>query len=224
MNRVHPLSCGLGYAFLIETPEGLFLVDSGSPGQYEKVLAKMKQLGRSDLKFIWITHAHYDHFGSAAALGRLTGAKIAVHRADADCMINGRSLLGVPRNYGFIYFPGQQVVGRIRPLPKTPSDFALEDGDSLERFGLDATVLHTPGHTPGHSGLLLEGGIAFAGDLVTNSPRPGLQALLATDWSRMPGSLAKLQAAKPDWVYTGHSGKAMSGEELQRIQPGSQYP
>ncbi len=217
-NHVYPISCGLGIAFLIETPHGLYLIDSGSPGQQDRILAKMNALGRRDLKLIWITHAHYDHYGSAAALRALTGALIGVHPADADSMIAGRSPTGSTRSYGFIYPIAQQVVGRIRPLPATPPDFVLDDGETLEQYGFNATVLFTPGHTPGHTCLLLEGGIAFAGDIISRSSGVRQQYLLATNWKQIPDSIARLQAVQPEWIYTGHSKYPISGEALLGIK------
>jgi glyoxylase-like metal-dependent hydrolase (beta-lactamase superfamily II) len=218
MLRIHPLSCGLGFAFLLEGTHGLFLIDSGSPGQQAVVLAKMKALGRNDLKMIWITHAHYDHYGSAAALRELTGAPIGVHAADADSLISGQSPLGTSRDLGFVFTLGLPLVNRLRPLPATPADFTLEDGDTLERFGLNASILHTPGHTPGHTCLLLPGKIAITGDLFGRNPRPRLQYLVATDWSQLPHSLARLRAAQPEWVYTSHSARPFSGSVLQKIR------
>jgi hydroxyacylglutathione hydrolase len=217
--HIHPLACGLGYAFLIELPHGLYLIDSGSPGEQDQVLAKMEELGRTDLKLIWITHAHYDHYGSAAALRELTGARIGVHPADAGSMITGQSPLGTTRHYGLFSRLGQMIVSRIWPLPPTSPDFTLDDGDTLERFGLNASVLHTPGHTPGHTCLLLPDGPAFAGDLIGRVPTTRLQHLLATDWGQLPGSLARLQAAQPEWTYTGHSGNPIPGRVLQEIRP-----
>ncbi|MEN6409243.1 MAG: MBL fold metallo-hydrolase, partial [Anaerolineaceae bacterium] len=133
--RIHPVSCGLGVGFLIETPHGMFLIDSGSPGEHGQVLGKMKELGRTDLKVIWITHAHYDHYGSATALRRATGARIGVHPADAASLVRGKSPLGTPHQYGFIYPIAQPVVKLFKPLPAAPPDFTLEDGETLERFG-----------------------------------------------------------------------------------------
>jgi hydroxyacylglutathione hydrolase len=129
MMRIHPLSCGLGLAFLIELPQGLFLCDSGSPGQQWRVLAKMKALGRNDLKAIWITHAHYDHYGSAAALRELTGALIGVHPADAEYLSSGQSPLGTPRSFGVLFQPSQALFMHIRPLPPASPDFTLVDGE-----------------------------------------------------------------------------------------------
>jgi hydroxyacylglutathione hydrolase len=218
--QIHRLSCGLGNAFLIDFPQGLLLIDSGSPGQHGRVLAKMKALGRRDLKVIWITHAHYDHYGSAKALRELTGAQIGVHPADAQYLEQGQSPLGTTRRYGFFLQLALPLVNRVKPLPATPPDFTLEDGETLEGFGLDATVLHTPGHTPGHTSLLLPEGIAFAGDLIAGVPKKRVQYLVATDWSQLPGSLARLQAVQPEWVYSGHSKQPMPGKVFQQIKAG----
>jgi hydroxyacylglutathione hydrolase len=45
-------------------------------------------------------------------------------------------------------------------------DELLEDGRSLSDFGLDATVLHLPGHTRGSIGILTRNGALFRGDLM----------------------------------------------------------
>ena len=217
MTHIHPLMCGFGYAFLLEDAQGLFLIDSGSPGQENVVLKKMKQLRRTDLKLIWITHAHYDHYGSAAALRTLTGAQIGVHPADASSLSLGQSPLGATRHQGFIFSLVLPLLERIWPLPATSPDFSLEDGETLERFGLNASVHHTPGHTPGHTCILLPDGTAFAGDLIGRSPWLGLQCLVATDWSQLPDSLTRFQAIHPQRAYTGHSPRPISGMTLQKI-------
>lgn len=215
--RIHTISTGFGLTFLLEYPHGLFLIDSGSPGMHGSVLREMRQVGRTDLRLIWITHAHYDHYGSAAVLREITGARIGVHPEDAGYMAGGKSPLGTARRYGFIYTPIQRFVSRIWPLPVTPADFTLTDGETLEKFGLNAIILHAPGHTPGHTCLVLEDGTAFAADLIARSPYPRLQDLLATDWNHLPASLARLQAARPQRVFTGHSRRPLTGHELQKI-------
>lgn len=216
MINIHPIRCGLAYAFLIEQENGLFLVDSGSPGQEESVLNQMDQLGRSDLKLIWITHAHYDHYGSAAKLRDITGAKIGIHARDAHSLANGQSPLGSTRRYGFIYPPAQKLLQFVKPLPETPADFTVQGDTALESFGINATILHTPGHTPGHTCFCIDGTV-IAGDLIGSFPKPGLQRLLATGWQQLPSSLKKVQSIHPDLVFAGHSETPIPGQEFMKI-------
>jgi hydroxyacylglutathione hydrolase len=216
--QVHGVYMGVARAYLIEVDDGLVLVDAGNPGYHQRVQQRMRALGRQDLKLIYITHAHLDHYGSAAALRRLTGAPIAIHAADGETMAQGRTPIGSGRGRGRIVQWLWPLLERHIRVSPAPADHLLKDGDSLRDFGLQATVLHTPGHTPGSSCLLVEGRIAFAGDLVTALGWPQVQHLYAADWSLIPGSLARLQAAGPAWVYTGHGRRPLSREQLIKLK------
>ena len=74
--QVHGLSLGMARAYLIEHQAGLVLVDAGSPGYEGRVLRRMRALERLDLEVIYITHAHLDHYGSAAALRAEGGEQV----------------------------------------------------------------------------------------------------------------------------------------------------
>ena len=212
--QIHPISCGLGYAFLIESAGGLVLVDCGSPHQEKKVLVAMDQLGRHDLKLIWITHAHYDHYGSAAALHAKTGAPVGVHPAEAEALRASRSDLGITHGIGHLFPLGLGIAKVFVPLPPVNPEVLLEDGASLMDYGLAAQVFHTPGHTSGHSSLWLEDGTLIIGDLIGQDSRARRQTLLATDWQALEESLARMQALKPRRVYSGHSPRAIPCEEF----------
>jgi hydroxyacylglutathione hydrolase len=221
--QIHSIPMGMARAYLIENGEGLVLVDAGLPRYEQSVLRRMRALGLDDLRLIFITHAHLDHYGSAAALRRLTGAPIAVHRADGDAMARGEVPIRSARGRGRLLLALLPLLEPLlRPEP-TPPDILLEDGDDLRAYGLDATVLHTPGHTPGSSCLIVnvnvEGQIAFAGDLLSTTGRPHVQRFFADDWSLILASLARLQALRPEWVYAGHGRRPLSGETLQCLSP-----
>lgn len=214
---VHTLSMGMSLAYLVEGTAGMILVDAGLPGDEAKVLRKMKSLGRDDLRLIFITHAHIDHYGSAAALRTLTGARIAIHRSDAEAMAGGETRLGTARGWGRlvgIFLPLLELIARPAP---TTADLLLEDGDSLRDFGLDAEVLHTPGHTLGSSCLLVEDGTTFVGDLVTTTRRPHIQQAFAEEWSLIPESVRRLQSRRPRLLYPGHGRRPASGDDLQEL-------
>jgi len=219
---VHTILMGTSSAYLLEGDAGLAMVDAGFPRQEQRVLRKMRALGREDLRLIFITHAHLDHYGSAAALRRRTGAPIAIHRADADAMARGETPLGKTRGRGRLTRLLLIAFGALlRPEP-TPPDILLSDGGNLRAYGLEATVLHAPGHTPGSSCLIVEERLAFAGDLLSTVGRPHVQRYYAHDWSLIPKSLARLQALKPERVYAGHGRHPLNGRTLQRLKaPGA---
>ncbi|MEJ2550388.1 MAG: MBL fold metallo-hydrolase, partial [Anaerolineales bacterium] len=166
------------------------------------------------LRLIFITHAHIDHYGSAAALRRATGAPIAIHHADVNTMAMGRSPLGDPRGMGRIVGAVMPLIERIVPLEPTEADIVLKDGDSLDDYGIDAYVLHTPGHTLGSSSLIVEGKYAFVGDLLSTYRKPHVQRLFAQDWSAIGQSLDRLEAGKPELIYSGHGKRPLTLQEL----------
>ncbi len=214
---IHTIPMRMSIAYLIESDAGLVLVDAGLRGEEKKVLERMRALDRGDLRLIFITHAHLDHYGSAGALRRITGAPIAVHHQDEEAMALGETLLGTARNMGRAVAAILPFVHPLlRPEP-VQADIILEGDDHLGIFGLDAVALHTPGHTAGSSCLLVEDQLAFTGDLVTNTAGPQLQRFFAQDWSQLSKSLAKLQAKAPARVYPGHGRNPLTASELQSI-------
>lgn len=210
---------GLGCAHLIAGARGWVVVDTGSPGSARSILRQIARLDGGDLALIYVTHAHFDHYGSAAALRDLTGAPIAIHHADAEAMARGDTPLGDVRGRGWLgrlALPLAQAI--LQPQP-TIADQTLHDGDDLRAFGLDAVVLHTPGHTPGSSSLIVADRLAFVGDLISTTIMPHAQRLYADDWSALAQSLARLKALHPAQVYAGHGRKPVDDRALQRLTP-----
>ena len=132
-------------------------------------------------------------------------------------MARGETHLGSVRGHGWLgklILPLVQAV--LRPEPTHP-DRLLAGGDDLRAFGLDAVVLHTPGHTPGSITLIVAGRLAFASDLVSTTFRPHPQVLYATDWAALAHSLERLKALHPAWIYAGHGRRPIGDEALQRM-------
>ena len=215
--RVHSIPTRLARSYLIESDAGLYLVDTGAPGSEDAVLRLMEKIGRDDLRLIYITHAHLDHYGSAAALRRITGAPVAIHRADADALARGETRLGEIRGWGRLMGAVKRLLEtRMKPEGVRP-DVLLDDGDRLDTWGLDAKVVHIPGHTHGSSCLLVEGRLAFVGDLLSTTGRLRAQRFFAEDWSQIPESLDRLKALGVEWVYAGHGRRHLSGEGLEKM-------
>lgn len=141
------------------------LIDTGTPGKSDRVLAALAQIGVQPLqvKRIVLTHHHLDHAGGVWELKKRTGAQLFAHPSDAD-YITGRRARRAPRGT-----PGKTIVGAFswtasRTLPAVGVDRAVNDGDRIGSL----TVVHTPGHTPGHI-CLQRGEFFFSGDLLQAS-------------------------------------------------------
>ena len=126
-------------SFLIVTPQGHILLDSGLVETVPQIQQNVVQLGfrLADVKVLINTHAHYDHAGGLALLKRLTGATLMASEADAALLAAGGK--GDP-NFGdrFAYEP-------------VKADRILRDGDKVELGGVTMTAHLTPGHTKGNT-------------------------------------------------------------------------
>lgn len=222
MLTIHPIRSRMANAYLIENENVLFLADACEPGRHAQILRTVNALGKP-LKLIFITHAHFDHYGSAGALRALSGAKIAIHQTDAEAMARGQTPIRSARGRGRLSRPFLPLVNRPHSRLGTQADLLLQDGSRLDDYGLPGQVLYTPGHTAGSACLLVEGGgsglLAFGGDLVIGGRHPHLQGLYADDWDQLARSLARLQAARPALVYPGHGRYPIPGDVLQKLAP-----
>ena len=107
---------------LIDTGDGLILIDTGYAATAYMLLDSIYRLGfkPDDIKYIVNTHWHWDHAESTADIAALSGAKTLIGRDDEE---NAKK-----------YFS---------------ADILIDDGDTLSLGNTTITFMHTPGHTKG---------------------------------------------------------------------------
>lgn len=209
-----PLGIVSAYVLLGRSP---VLVDAGPSGNARRILSRLQAAGinPSDLGLILLTHGHTDHFGSAAAVRELTGARIAIHPADAPSLRAGNDGAMVPT--GTLGRVAHRMIGRVT-VPAMEPDLMLEDGQTLAEFGIDGRVIATPGHTDGSVSVILSSGDVLVGDLVSGLIPPNRPTLpiFASDIGAVTESLRKVLAQNPKLVHTSHGGP-FSPTRVQRL-------
>ena len=214
MLTVHAIQLRMSSAYVIEMPAALVLVDAGSPGDARKLLTHLNAFEGKPLRLIYITHAHLDHYGAAAMVHQATNAPVAVHADDASALEKGETHLGQVRGRGRISAALMPMANWLFPVEPVTADLMLHDGQLLQEFGVPGYVLHTPGHTPGSTSFIVDGRLAFVGDLLSTNGKPRTQHLYANDWDDIERSLQRLNALDLEWLYPGHGRRPLSGEEF----------
>src|ERR1044072_2096090 len=131
-------------SFLITTPEGHILLDSGFAEPVPLIQANLKKLGFKieDVKILINSHAHYDHAGGLADLKELTGAKLMTSEADAELLANAGK--------------GDFQWGDDLSYKPVKADRVLRDNDKVELGGVTMIARLTPGHRKGSTTWMMQ--------------------------------------------------------------------
>ena len=165
--------------YLVLDGEGV-LIDSGYIHQdaVEKRLEYLKGLGSPRISYIILTHSHQDHMGGAEELKKATGARIMIHHEGADAA--------------------------NQAMENTRVDETFRGGDVVKVGGTELELVHTPGHTAGHTCVLKRDDRAlFTGDHILGTGTTAIDPELG-DMARYIRSLRKLQEYDISVLYPGH--------------------
>jgi metallo-beta-lactamase class B len=201
-------------SYLIATPQGHILIDTGTIEMHDGIVSGVEQLGYrvSDIRMLLASHAHFDHIAGHALMQRRTGAQVMAMAGDAEALEHGHDTSAL----GAIGWEPVHVSRR------------LKDGDTVTLGGSTLRAIHAPGHTQGATIWMTtveDGGrrynVAF---FTTTTPNPGVALF---DNPRHPNvvedarrTFRKLKAERePDIVLVGHP-QAMFASTLERLRTG----
>lgn len=216
---VHRLGSERVNFYLVEEAGRVTVIDAGLSGYWPEVEPGLQAIGRTldDIAAVVLTHAHSDHTGVVGHLHE-RGVPVHLHPADSELLRTGKEPwkregkilphLFAPRVWGFL---GHMVRnGALKP-PKIADPTPMADGDELELPGRPR-IVHTPGHSPGHCAIYLEGPkVLFTGDLIcTWHPLTGqvgpqiMPAAFNVSSDQCLESLARIELLDAAVVLPGH--------------------
>ncbi len=205
-------------SFLIVTPAGHLLLDTGFDDTVPIIQAGVEQLGfrLADIKFILSSHAHIDHVGGHARMKKLTGAQIVASAADARTIESGGE-------DDYIRWPKETIL-----YAPAKVDRIIGDGERLTLGGVTLVAHLTPGHTRGATTWAMEiddGGVkrqaVFFSSASINAGTRLLNNPLFPDYVReFEATFAKLRALPCDMFFAPHGGQFAMAEKMARLERG----
>lgn len=213
--------------FALSDPNGWTLIDAGIPFSASRIKSWAEENFGSAPRAIVLTHGHFDHVSAAKDLAASWNVPVYAHPLEFP-YLTGQEEYPAPN-----WAAGGGLQSLMSPMyPRGPVDLSSclralpAEGAELTLAELPGwTLLHTPGHTPGHVSFFRESdrtllvGDAFCTTKpesffdanITQPPElHGPPSYFTQDWTAAKASVRKLAALQPSTVATGH-GKPLSG-------------
>ena len=186
--------------YIVEDEESkeTMVIDPG--GEPEKIIDMLDTLGVNELKYIYLTHCHGDHFGGILELKNKKGGKVLIHRDDAEGLYN--------QAISLTYYIGMDDIN-------LEADSRVDDKDIIHLGNLEFKVIHTPGHTQGGTCLYCEEqAMLFSGDTLFKGTW-GRTDLPTSSFPDIIASITNKLATLPEEtiVYPGHGKSTRIREE-----------
>jgi len=148
------------YTYLVTRKSTAILIDAGSGLATEEIFKNVRSIGikLQMIKYLILTHGHYDHIGGAKKLKETTNCKVVMHQLDAEVLEKADATLSAADFYGESFKPCNVDL-----------KLTTKDKETLYLDNIIFEVLHIPGHTPGSIALYYESvqgqKVLFGGDL-----------------------------------------------------------
>jgi metallo-beta-lactamase class B len=206
-------------SYLITTPEGHILLDTGFDDTVPIIRRSVEQLGFkvADIKIILSSHAHIDHVGGHARMQQLTGAKIYASAGDARALETGG-------DDDYIQWPKDTIV-----YAPVKVDHIVADGEQVTLGGVTLTAHLTPGHTRGATTWTMDAiadgrtqHIVFFSSATINPGTRLMNNPLFPDFvAEFEASFAKWKALPCDIYFAPHGGQFAMAEKFAKLGTGA---
>ena len=183
------------YLLTCEQTKKSILID---PGAGSKMIQNWLKNMDQEVLYILLTHGHYDHIGAVEDLRKELKVQVAIHKDDADMLIDPT------KNLSSFLGTGVKL---------SPAEILLEDNQELQVGNMTIKVIHTPGHSPGSICIVTQDGL-ISGDTLFNGsvgrtdfPGGSMKKLISSIENRL------MDLDDKTIVYPGHESRTSIGKE-----------
>mgnify|MGYP002509634229 FL=1 len=201
MVKIQRIKCGNGNCYIIEENGNAVLVDTARPKYRDKVLLACR---KTNIRLIVLTHTHMDHCQNAAFISSELNVPIAICRTDEELIKDNmiQTLYAKTLAGKLVLFFSEKSFYRDKIPVFTPKIY-LQDGDTLENFGISAKIIGLPGHTNGSIGIDFGKEGICVGDALMNMFYPTV-SMLYHNYEQMLESARKISELGERIIYFGH--------------------
>jgi metallo-beta-lactamase class B len=205
-------------SFLITTPEGHILLDTGFEDSVPLIQRSVEQLGfkLTDIKIIISSHAHIDHVGGHALMKKLTGARVIASAGDARALESGG-------DDDYIQWPKDSIL-----YAPVKVDQIVADNEAVTLGGTTLTAHLTPGHTRGATtwtmdvkdGAEVRHVVFFSSATINAGTRLVNNPLFPDFVEQFDATFAKLKALPCDIFFAPHGDQFGMAGKFARLDRG----
>ncbi len=191
--------------YVLRGKYGDLLIDTGSIHNTRQIDRWIRSNGFS-IKWVFLTHGHFDHSWSARFLKEKYGAKIIMHECDREILGSKviRPLTSTSEKGRNMAILGNKAM-QVNTAPPCDVDIYLtdRDTDALHKLGFDEEVVMLHGHTLGSMGIL-QGRVLYAGDAISAKKGEYYTAFIGEDVKEIYRSELKIFGINPLIIAPGH--------------------
>jgi glyoxylase-like metal-dependent hydrolase (beta-lactamase superfamily II) len=204
--RVIQLLSGRSNVFLLTNERANILIDTGVKFMRGVLESSFSEMKISHIDYLILTHTHFDHVANADWIKKKYGAAVIVHRSEAPYLASGKGFLPAgtnPFTKILISIAAKKVLTIIKCEP-CQYDILVDSWFSLNIFGFNAYIMHTPGHSPGSISVIVDDEIALVGDTIVGTFKWTLFPPFGDDVNQLLKSWEKLLDTKCSLFIPAH--------------------
>jgi glyoxylase-like metal-dependent hydrolase (beta-lactamase superfamily II) len=213
---IQEVVAGRSNVFLVSKGNHHLLFDTSTKKYRNRLINNLDEMGISSIDILVLSHSHFDHVGSAAIIRQRYQAKVMIHEKEAAYLRQGYC----PPPPGTMLFSrllidlfADKLDSWFHYDPCKP-DIQVDDSYDFNIVGLNARLIHTPGHSPGMTSMIVDNEIALVGDAIFGifpgsvfPPFAEDEPLLVESWKRLLDTGCR--------IYLPAHGRSVSRELLE---------